>query len=95
MSGLEIGRNFTGAVPRYPNYIRGILSLLFSNGRRVEITVYSDDLRPVPVSNPVPRRTRTATASDRGRYLINGTTLPSGACTEAKRKRVRHRIFEK
>jgi len=72
---LEIGYCFQCAVmPRYPDCIKGLLALYFSNGQVVELRLVSNDLRTSVINTTIFSSQNNSTTGGI-RYLINGKRL--------------------
>lgn len=73
---MEIGRNFFGDMPVYPQYCKALMRFYFSNGQTVEINIYTDDLRPTSLQGALPVRRSAKAAGNGAHYLINGQKIP-------------------
>lgn len=92
LGALELGWNFFGAVPVYPQYIQGVLRLYFSNGEVVSLNIYSNDLRTAARGTSLLAATRRGSPTALRRFLINGQMVADGA-GEAIRLHGTHRLY--
>jgi hypothetical protein len=76
VSDFQIGWNFFGNLPVFPQYVTGILRLYFSNGQTVSLRFFSDDHRPAAANLASPVTRDPAAPGKNRRFLINGQKMP-------------------
>jgi len=85
LSNFQIGGNFYGDMPVYPEYFTGELTLYFSGGGQVVLQLYSEDLRPATVVRlPHSSRGCHLTTTPYRSVLLDGRKLPQKGKTAAQ-----------